>query len=64
MAMSRRDFDELAESLKTLKRDLKQAESDNEISLAVEAHVRRIAQLCRRHNEKFQFGKFYDVVNE
>lgn len=65
MAMSRKDFTELADSLRQLKVDLHNASTDgcdNSVDLAFEAHTRRIAQLCKRHNPEFQFGKFYDMV--
>jgi hypothetical protein len=67
MAIYRKDFNELAASLNELKKDLDKASADNcdnALNIAFERHVRRIAQLCKKGNPNFSFGRFYDAVNE
>lgn len=66
MSMSRKDFNALADSLYELKQDLNKASAngcDNSMSLAFEAHVQRVMELCARHNPAFDKVRFRDAIN-
>lgn len=64
MAMSRKQFNLLAESLKQLKRDLDAASADgidNALDFAWAAHCKRIADICGASSDTFSRSRFLEA---